>query len=58
MTRLTPDEAYYILKNLDTFIANFETSTEQKMTPGAIQILHQILLEAAFPPGGCAESVH
>ncbi len=58
MVRITSQEAYYILKNLDTFITNFENATDQKMTPGAVQILHEILLEAAFPPETASQAYH
>ena len=56
--KLNREEAYYILTNLDHFVNNFEQATNQKVTPGALQIIHEILTEASFPFGGESENVH
>ena len=56
--KLNRDEAYYILKHLDVFVERFEESTNKKVTPGAIQIIHEILTEASFPEGMSSERIH
>ena len=49
--KLNRQEAYYILSNLETFVVHFEQVTNKKVTPGALQILHEILTEVSFPEG-------
>lgn len=49
--QLNQDEAYYVLTNLDVFVNRFEKATRKKVTPGALQIIHEILTEASFPDG-------
>lgn len=49
MTDLTKEEAYYVLTNLDSFVERFERVTRKKVTPGALQIIHEILTESAYP---------
>lgn len=56
--KLNQQEAYYILSNLDTFVSRFESSTSKKVTPGALQIIHEILTEASFPGGMDANNLH
>jgi hypothetical protein len=56
--KLNRDEAYYILTNLDHFVSRFEKSTNKKVTPGAMQIIHELLTEASFPLGKDSEQVH
>lgn len=56
--KLTKDEAYYILTNLDLFVTNFETATQKKVTLGALQIIQEILTEASFPNGPKSECIH
>lgn len=56
--KLTKDEAYYILTNLDHFVAHFERSTNKKVTPGALQIIQEILTEISFPSGTYSENLH
>ncbi len=56
--KLSKDEAYYILTNLDQFVAHFEKATAKKVTPGALQIIHEILTEVSFPSGPCSDNVH
>ncbi|HNV71027.1 MAG TPA: hypothetical protein PKO06_15095 [Candidatus Ozemobacteraceae bacterium] len=47
--RLSREQAYYILTNLDTFVTQFESATQKKVTPGALQIIHEILTDISFP---------
>lgn len=49
MYNISQSEAEYVLKNLDSFVKRFERVTRKKVTPGALQIIHEILTEAAFP---------
>ena len=56
--KLNQQEAYYILSNLDTFVSHFESSTSKKVTPGALQIIHEILTEASFPGGMDSNNLH
>jgi urease gamma subunit len=56
--KLNREEAYYILKHLEVFVERFEESTNKKVTPGAIQIIHEILTEASFPEGLNSENIH
>lgn len=49
--KLNKKEAYFILSNLDAFVARFENSTNKKVTPGALQIVQELLTEASFPEG-------
>lgn len=56
--KLNKDEAYYILSNLDMFVSRFEETTSKKVTPGAMQIIHEILTEASFPDRIGAASLH
>lgn len=56
--KLTKDEAYYILTNLDLFVNNFESATQKRVTPGAIQIIQEILTEVSFPNGPKSERIH
>ena len=49
--KLDQHEAYFILTNLDSFVTKFEASTNKKVTPGALQIVQEILTEASFPEG-------
>ena len=58
MMKLSRDEAYYILTNLDSFVSHFEAATSRKVTPGALQIVHEILTEASFPEGMLSENLH
>ena len=52
------DEAYYILTHLDTFVHRFESSTQKRVTPGALQIIQEILTEASFPQGPKTANLH
>ena len=56
--KLNQDEAYFILTNLDLFVNRFESSTSRKVTPGALQIIQEILTEASFPGGIKAGNLH
>ncbi len=56
--KLNQEEAYFILTNLDTFVNRFESTTRKKVTPGALQIIHEILTEASFPGGINSPKVH
>ena len=56
--KLSREEAYYILTNLDSFVTHFEASTNRKVTPGALQIIHEILTEVSFPQGMLSENLH
>lgn len=56
--KLNQQEAYFILANLDTFVSRFESSTSKKVTPGALQIIQEILTEASFPGGMDASNLH
>lgn len=56
--KLNQEEAYYILTNLETFVNRFEATTRKKVTPGALQIIHEILTEASFPGGAQSHHVH
>ncbi len=56
--KLSKEEAYYILTNLDQFVSRFESATHKKVTPGALQIIHEILTEVSFPAGAGSENVH
>ncbi len=56
--KLNQEEAYFILTNLDTFVNRFEATTRKKVTPGALQIIHEILTEASFPGGNSSPHVH
>lgn len=56
--KLNQDEAYFILTNLDTFVNRFEASTSKKVTPGALQIIQEILTEASFPGGPATRNLH
>ncbi len=47
--KLNKEEAYFILTNLENFVQRFESSTRKKVTPGALQIIQEILTEASFP---------
>lgn len=49
--QLNQEEAYYVLTNLDIFVNRFERATRKKVTPGALQIIHEMLTEASFPEG-------
>ena len=49
--QLNQSEAYYVLTNLDVFVNRFERATRKKVTPGALQIIHEMLTEASFPEG-------
>lgn len=56
--KLNRDEAYYILTNLDTFVNRFESSTQKRITPGALQIIQEILTEVSFPQGTGTPHLH
>ncbi len=56
--KLSRDEAYYILTNLENFVTRFEESTKRKVTPGALQIIQEILTEASFPHGQESSRIH
>ena len=56
--KLNQEEAYFILTNLDTFVNRFESTTRKKVTPGALQIIQEILTEASFPGGINSPKVH
>ncbi len=56
--KLKKDEAYYILSNLETFVSRFEATTQKKVTPGALQIIQEILTESSFPEGAVHNSLH
>ncbi|MBF0408612.1 MAG: hypothetical protein HQM10_14780 [Candidatus Riflebacteria bacterium] len=56
--KLDRSEAFYILSNLDTFINRFETATHKKVTPGALQIIHEVLSSSSFPQGSYSENLH
>ncbi len=56
--KLNRDEAYLILTNLDMFVTHFEAATKRKVTPGALQIIQEILTEASFPMGPESENLH
>ncbi len=56
--KLNQQEAYFILANLDSFVSRFESSTSKKVTPGALQIIQEILAEASFPGGIDASNLH
>lgn len=47
----TQQEAYYVLSNLDMFVAKFERHSHKKVTPGALEIIQRSLMEASFPEG-------
>ncbi len=47
--RLSREQAYYILTNLNTFVTQFESATRKKVTPGALQIIQEILTDISFP---------
>lgn len=56
--KLNRDEAYFILTNLDMFVSHFERITRKKVTPGALQIINEILTEASFPSGIESNQIH
>ncbi len=56
--KLNQDEAYYILTNLESFVSRFEATTRKKVTPGALQIIQEILTEASFPDGTGTSNLH
>jgi hypothetical protein len=56
--KLNRDEAYYILTNLDMFVNHFERATSKRVTPGALQIIQEILTEVSFPDGPGSDHVH
>jgi cystathionine beta-lyase/cystathionine gamma-synthase len=56
--KLNQQEAYYILSNLETFVSRFESSTSKKVTPGALQIIQELLTEASFPVGMDSNNLH
>ena len=56
--KLSHEEAYLILNNLDSYVAKFERTTRKKVTPGAMQIIQEILTEASFPKGSNSENLH
>ncbi|KAF1083379.1 MAG: hypothetical protein GQF41_0157 [Candidatus Rifleibacterium amylolyticum] len=56
--KLNQNEAYFILTNLDTFVSRFESTTSKKVTPGALQIIQEILTEASFPGGLDSNNLH
>lgn len=56
--KLNQEEAYYILTNLDSFVSRFEATTRKKVTPGALQIIQEILTEASFPEGLKTNNLH
>ncbi|HNX77605.1 MAG TPA: hypothetical protein PLM07_05630 [Candidatus Rifleibacterium sp.] len=56
--KLNQEEAYFILTNLDTFVTRYESATQKKVTPGAMQIIHEILTEASFPVGNRSSHLH
>ncbi|MBF0543862.1 MAG: hypothetical protein HQM08_05500 [Candidatus Riflebacteria bacterium] len=56
--KLDRTEAYYILSNLDTFINRFETATHKRVTPGALEIIQEILTTASFPKGVHTETLN
>lgn len=56
--KLNHEEAYLILNNLDSYVAKFEQTTRKKVTPGAMQIIQEILTEASFPKGKKSENLH
>jgi len=56
--KLNRDEAYYILTNLDSFVNRFESATQKRITPGALQIIQEILTEVSFPQGAGAAHLH
>ena len=56
--KIDRDEAYYILTNLDTFVNRFESATQKRVTPGALQIIQEILTEASFPQGSRTGNLH
>lgn len=56
--KISRDEAYFILKNIDMFVNHFEAQTNKKVTPGALQIINEILTDASFPDGGLIDTIH
>ncbi len=56
--KLNQSEAYFILTNLETFVSRFESTTSKKVTPGALQIIQEILTEASFPGGLDSNNLH
>lgn len=56
--KLNQEEAYYILTNLESFVSRFEATTRKKVTPGALQIIQEILTEASFPEGPGTANLH
>ncbi|MDN5279679.1 MAG: hypothetical protein PWR01_3644 [Clostridiales bacterium] len=56
--KLNQEEAYFILTNLDSFVNRFESTTRKKVTPGALQIIQEILTEASFPEGKGTANLH
>jgi len=56
--KLNQQEAYFILSNLDTFVNRFESKTSKKVTPGALQIIQELLTEASFPGGMDSNNLH
>lgn len=56
--QLSQDDAYYVLTNLDMFVNKFEKATHKKVTPGALQIIHEILTEASFPEGAKSKNLN
>lgn len=55
---LNQEEAYYVLTNLDVFVNRFEKATHKKVTPGALQIIHEMLTEASFPEGARSRNIN
>lgn len=47
--KLSREQAYYILTNLDNFVNQFESATQKKVTPGALQIIQELLTDISFP---------
>lgn len=56
--KINQKEAHFILTNLDSFVTRFEHSTKKKVTPGALQIIQEILTESSFPHGASSSNVH
>lgn len=55
---LNQEEAYYVLTNLDIFVNRFERATHKKVTPGALQIIHEMLTAASFPEGARSKNLN
>lgn len=56
--KLNKEQAYYMLTNLDSFVSSFEKKHNTKVGVGALQIVHELLLEKSFPEGYRADKAH